>query len=145
MMRSVGSSAPMSCATVGNRSIVDGELIALRAGRNLAGPAHDARHAVAAFPHRALAFAQRAGGAGVVAVVEPRAVVGGEDDERVVIEAVALERVEDLADRPVDFHHDIAEQAGAAFAAELVGDVQRHVDHRVRHVQKERPRPCCGR
>ncbi len=28
-------------------------------------------------------------------------------------------RIEDLADRPIDFHHDVAEQAGAALAANL--------------------------
>ena len=53
---------------------------------------------------------------------------------------LSVNRVENLADRPVDFHHDVAEQAGAALAAELLRDVQRHVHHRVRHVEKERPR-----
>ena len=51
-----------------------------------------------------------------------------------------LDRVENLADRPIDLHHDVAEQARSALAAELVGHIQRHVDHRVRHVEKERPR-----
>ena len=52
------------------------------------GQSHDARHAIAAFEHRSLALAQRPGRAGVVAVVEPGAVVGGEDDQRLLIEAV---------------------------------------------------------
>ena len=49
-----------------------------------------------------LALAQRPGRAGVVAVGQPRAVVRGEDDQRVVVEAVLLQRGEDLADGPVD-------------------------------------------
>ena len=32
----------------------------------------------------------------------------------------------------------VAEQAGAALVSELVGDRERHVHHRVRHVEKER-------
>src|SRR5688572_12980049 len=38
------------------------------AGGNLSRPAHDARHANAAFESRKLAFAKRPGGAGVIAV-----------------------------------------------------------------------------
>ena len=52
-----------------------------------AGPAHHAGHPHAAFPDRPFAFAEPAAGAGVVAVGQPRAVVGGEDDERVVVDA----------------------------------------------------------
>ena len=47
-------------------------------------------------------------------------------------------RGEDLADRPVHLLDHVAEQAALGLAAELVGDVQRHVHHRVRHVEEER-------
>ena len=75
----------------------------------------------------------------MVAVTEPGAVIGGEHDERVIVQPVAFDSVEDLADRPVEFHHNVAKQSGAAFVAEFIGDGQRHMDHRVRHVEKERP------
>ncbi len=78
------------------------------AGGNFPGPAHDARHAGAAFPTSALAFAQWRGGARVVAVAEPRAVVAGEDDQGIIFELVLLECLEDFADAPVNFHDDIA-------------------------------------
>ena len=50
-----------------------------------------------------------------------------------------LQRREDLADRPVDLHDHVAEQARAGLALELVGDEQRHVRHGVRQVEEERP------
>ena len=61
-----------------------GRLVAHVPGGDPARPAGDARHAVAAFPGRALHAAQAAGAAAV-----PRAVVAGEDDQRVARPAPA--------------------------------------------------------
>ena len=106
-------------------------------GRYGSGPPHERAFTATTVEHRALALAERRGRAGVVAVTQPRAVVGGEDDERVFVELVFAERVEDPADAPVDLHHHVTEQAGPAFALELIGDIQRHVHHRVRHVDEK--------
>ena len=74
------------------------------AGRNLAGPADDARHAEAAFQHRPLAAGERR-----LAAVGPGevlgAVVGREDDDGVVLEAVVLQLLHDRADDVVELRH----------------------------------------
>ena len=49
-----------------------------------------------------------------------RPVVGGEDDEGIVIDAEPLQRVEDLADVVVAFHQFVAVLADARFARELL-------------------------
>ena len=115
---------------------------ALAVRRDLPRPAGDERHPHAALPHRSLALAQPPGAAGVVAVAQPRAVVAGEDHERVVGELVLVERLQDLAHRPVDLLDHVAEQPLLALPLELVADEQRDVRHRVRDVQEERLRPC---
>ena len=84
-----GSSAPMSFATVGSTSMVIAGSRRTEPGGNLPRPAGDERHAHAALPHGPLPLAQRPGAAGVVAVAQPRAVVAGEDHERVVAPARA--------------------------------------------------------
>lgn len=55
---------------------------------DLLRPAHDAGDAFAAFPGGSFALAQGTGGAAVIAIAEPRAVVGGENDQGVVGETV---------------------------------------------------------
>ena len=107
------------------------------AGWNFSGPTHDARFAGTAFPIGAFAFAQGVGGAGVIAVVEPWAVVGGVDDPGVFFETVAFEGVHDLADGPVDFLDDIAVKAALGFAAEFVAHVQGNVRHVVGEIKEE--------
>src|SRR6478672_8741085 len=57
-----------------------GQLAAYRARGNLAGPAGERGLQVAAVPGRAFALAERPGAAGVIAIREPRAVVGAEED-----------------------------------------------------------------
>ena len=60
-------------------------------GRDLTGPSHDARHAHASFPASSFALTERPGGAGMIAVGEPGAIVGREDDQRVSLQSVGLE------------------------------------------------------
>jgi hypothetical protein len=107
------------------------------ASGNLGGPFHEARDAGAALPAGAFALAQRPGAASVLAVAEPGAVVGGEDDPGVVFEAVLFERVHNLADGPVHLHHDIGEESFAGLALVLVAHKQGHMHHAVREVEKE--------
>ena len=54
-----------------------------------------------------------------------------------VVEASALQRIEYLPDRPVDFRDDVGIEA-AGLPLELVRHEQRHVRHRVRDVEEER-------
>ena len=115
-------------------------VIRFRAGGDAAGPTHYARHARAALPRGAFALAERAGAARVIAVAEPRTVVGGEDHERVALEAVAGERADDFADGPIDFHDDVTVEARGRFALELVAYGERHMGHRVGEVEEKRPR-----
>ena len=56
------------------------------------------------------------GAAGVVAVGEERAVVGDEDDQRVVVQAVLLQRREHLADGPVEFFDHVAVEPARGLA-----------------------------
>ena len=82
------------------------------AGLDDAGPAHDARHAPAAFPVGVLLAAERRR-----AAVRPRqhfgAVVGGEDDDGVVGDAEVVELLEKLADVAVEFDHAVGIEADA--------------------------------
>ena len=73
------------------------------------------------------------------AVTQPRAVVAGEDDEGVVIEAVLFQRVENLPDGPVNLLNHVAVKARAGLALELVTHEEGHVRHRVREVEEEGP------
>lgn len=43
-----------------------------------------------------------------------------------------------LSDGPIDLHDDVREQAAAAASTKFFRHVKRYVDHRMRHVQKER-------
>ena len=88
-----------------------GDLVAILAGGDLAGPAHDARHAHAPFKGCELAAAQRAGGARMVAVGQIRPVVRGEDHQGVVIQAVLFEGSQNLAHRPVQLLDHVAVDA----------------------------------
>ena len=113
--RSAGGSAPASLANVGSMSIVMASSRHDRAGGNLARPAGDARLADAAVQGRPLPLAERPGRAGVIAVREPRAVVGGEhapacSSSRPFFFSAA--RI--CADRPVDLLDHVAEQPAAA-------------------------------
>src|SRR5699024_1423250 len=56
--------------------------------RQLAGPAHDAGYADAALPRSTLTLAERAGLTAMPTVREPRSIVGGEEDQRALIEPI---------------------------------------------------------
>ena len=102
------------------------------------GPTHDAGDAGAAFEARAFAFAEGCGGSGVISVGEPRPVIGGEDDEGVVLESVPFECGENLTDCVVDLHDDIRVEACAGFSFELVAHEEGDVGHVGGEIEKER-------
>src|SRR6478752_141564 len=107
------------------------------AGGNFAGKAHDAGDADAAFERGELAFAERAGAAGVIAVGEEWAVVGAEDDERFLGEAILFDCGEHFADAAIEFFDYIAIEARTRFSFELVGGKDGHVGHDVWYVEEE--------
>ena len=87
--------------------LVRDDAVERRAGREVAGPAHEARDAVGAFPVRVLLAAERRG-AGVGPGVVVRAVVGGILDDGVVGEAEVVDQLEQLADLHVVLDHAVA-------------------------------------
>jgi hypothetical protein len=104
---------------------------------NCGWPFHQAGNSAAPIEHGSLAFAKRAGGAGVVAVAEPRAVIGCEDQKGVIFKPQPLQCGDELADGPVDFGEDIREGTFAGFVLKLFSGEQRHVDHGVWQVKEE--------
>ncbi len=77
---------------------------------------------------------------GVGAAAERSAVVVGENHERARVELQVAQRVEDDAGAPVEFLDGVAVEAALGFAGEARRGVLRHVRHRVRQVEEERPR-----
>jgi hypothetical protein len=86
---------------------------------NFSGPAGDEWNAVAAFPGVALGTTEVAGAAmvellgaiihaGFDLASDLGAVVAGEDDERIVSRAGALQGIEHLSDAPVDLMDEVA-------------------------------------
>ncbi len=86
-----------------------GEFAAGLACRDFAGPAHQARDSMAAFPGRSLSFAKRPGGASMIAVGEPGAIVAGEDDDRILGEFQPIKSFQNLPNAPIDLRDHIAE------------------------------------
>src|SRR5215510_16155946 len=80
------------------------------ARRNLAGPPRHEGLAYTALKSGSLAFAQPQSLPGVIAVAQPGAVVRREDHQSISIQIQPLQRVEDLADRPIDLLDHIAVQ-----------------------------------
>ena len=74
----------------------------------------------------------------MVAVGEPGAIVGEINDQCVFFQSETFERRHDLARAPVDFLTRIAIEAALGLAAEFVAHTQRHMRHRVRHIQEKR-------
>ena len=133
-----GSGAPARFARVGYKSMpVTMASLVVPAGI-MSGPARDERHAHAAFERGELAAAKRRGASRVLAIAEEGTVVGGEEDQRVVVQAEAFQCVENHAHAPVEFLDDIGVQSGSGFAAERVARVDRHMGHDVREVEEER-------
>ena len=74
----------------------------------------------------------------MIAVTKPWTIIRSEDDEGILIKTVPLQGLQDLANRPINFHNDIAKQPCSALSFETFGNIQRDVDHRMRHVEEER-------
>ncbi|MNV42930.1 hypothetical protein D3C71_1346300 [compost metagenome] len=91
---------------------------------NLAGHPRDGRHAVAAFAHGALGTAKR-GVARVGVYVLPGTVVGGVEDQRVLVQAQRPHFVHDAPDARIQFHDRIGILAFRQRLADVVG--VRHV------------------
>src|SRR4029450_9734546 len=68
----------------------------------------------------------------------PRPIVRGEHEQRVVVDAELLQRIEDLADVVVPFHDLVAVLADAGLALELAGWKVRRMPHRERQIKEER-------
>ena len=106
---------------------------------DLAGPPGDAGHAHATFPRAAFAVLEQSGAAtGLGAHQCPRAVVAREEDEGIVGHAVGFERLEYLADVPVELGEHVAVDSARALALEAFRREERRVRESVRHIQEER-------
>ncbi len=77
------------------------------ARRDFSGPTRDEWHAHATFPRRAFALAQATRRSRVFAVGKPWTVVGRENHERIVIQLMLLDGVENFAHAPIHFLHDV--------------------------------------
>ena len=73
----------------------------------------------------------------MVPVVQPGAVVGGEDEQGILFQVVPAQGFHDLSDGPVHFHHYISEETGFALPLELVRDIERDVNHAVWNIDKK--------
>ena len=112
--------------------------VALDGGLDLTGHPEDAGDAHAAFPSAALAIAEQASAAaGLGAHQQPRAIVTREDHEGVLGHALFLERLENLADAPVEFLDDVAIDTAAALTLEAIRGEQRRVREGVGEVEEE--------
>ena len=101
-----------------------------------AGPAHDQRHAQAAFHGRVVRARPGPGGA-TPGPAELGAVVAGKDEQRLVVDAERRHRVQQLPDAVVHLDHRIGEVADTAAAHEVRVRQCRKVQVRERHVQQE--------
>ena len=93
------------------------------AGRNTFGPAHHERNPVPAFPDVSLLAPIRSAGRvarrdeSLPVRLNGVAVVGGEQDDRVVCDPGAVDRLDDLPGGPVGLHDEIRHRRDAALAA----------------------------
>ena len=110
-------------------------LVVLRAGLDVTRPPHDAGNAPAALEGRALLAAERRR-AGVGIGVQPGAVVGRHDDDRVG--RLGADRVHDPADVGVELHQRIGVVAEMRLALELRRGVGRVVHLEEVDVHEER-------
>ena len=126
------------------------ELVAFASGFDFFWPAGNEGDLGAAIPGGHFIAAERGGAAGVTAWDEgpavgvhrasgfdPRAVVGGEDDEGVVVDVQLLELVEDLAGGPIDLLDCVAVGAVFGFAFEVFGCSDGDVREVVGEVEEE--------
>ncbi len=118
-----------------------GQFVALRTRRDPPRPAHQGGDPDSPFERRALALPEWSRGPGVIPVAEPGPVVGSEDHQSVPVQIGAFQGIENLSHGPVDLHDDVAKQTSLTAPLELVGYVERDMDHAVRQVQQEGPIP----
>ncbi len=111
-----------------------------RPGRNFSWGAHDAGHALAAIPGGSLRAPQRQGTAAILPLDPPRPIVAGEDDIGVVINAKALQRVEQAAGVEINFLHHVAVETARGFPQKILRRRQFGMRHRVSQIDEERLR-----
>ena len=125
------------CHKGGQHVFVGEEVVAHRAGRDHAGPADGAGHAIAALPVFILLAAE-----GRRAAIGPRellgAVVGGIHHDRVVLDTEFLQFVEKLADHGVVLEHAVNVRREAALALTFLFQVREDVTARGVPPQEER-------
>ena len=112
-----------------------GDGIAAGSGGDSAGPAGHARDSHAALVGLSFAASKRQ----VAALLGTgRAVVGGEQDQCLLVDAAFVEGLEQLAHRPVDFLDPVAVTAVLGLAQECLARYQRKMNRGVRQVEEER-------
>ena len=65
----------------------------------------------------------------MVPIAQPGAIVRGEDNQRILVDVVSFQCLQDLPDGPIHLHDDITEQASLACPAKLVRNVKGNVNH----------------
>ena len=103
----------------------------------MTGPLHHAGHPDTAFETGPLAFSERPGTAAVFAIAQPGAVVGGEDDEGILLQAILLQGLEHLAHRPVDFFDNIPIEPLPGTSGKTRSGKDRNVRHGMRQIEEE--------
>ena len=139
MARSVGKGAPESDTEVVNRSIRRRDSGPDDAVGNPPWPAGNAWNPHPALPGCRLAAAKNPGAAARIFRVERRAVVAREYGQRVLVEPVIFQAVENLSDAPVDLFHRIPVSAVVRGAAETRRGGDRNMRHAVWQIEQERP------
>ncbi len=100
-------------------------------------PAHHTGHPDTAFETRPLPLTKRPSTASVLAIAQPRAVVGGEDDEGILLQAILPQGLEHLAHRPVDFFDNIPIEPLPRPPGKTRSDKDRDVRHGMRQIEEE--------
>src|SRR5262249_20734889 len=102
------------------------------ARRNGSGESGNKGHSHAALKCLPFASAQNSG-----APLKPGPMIAGEDYERVVIDVVILQSLQNLTDTPIQFRDDVAVDSHAGRTPKRVGAGQRYVRERMRHEQEK--------
>ncbi|MEZ6067153.1 MAG: hypothetical protein R3B90_15940 [Planctomycetaceae bacterium] len=137
MTRSDGVISPAMEAKVGSRSMVEVTASLEVAAGNFSRPPGDAWHPQTAFPGQHLVTANGSALPGMITRdeclasgsmprrLDPRAVVGGENHERVLREPEFVQGLHDLAATPVDLLHGIAKWSARHFLPLNFSDAER--------------------
>ena len=103
----------------------------------MTGPLHHAGHPDTAFETRPLPLTKWPSTAGVFAIAQPRAVVGGEDDEGILLQAILLQGLEHLAHRPVNFFDDVPIEPLPGTSGKTRSGKDRNVRHGMGQIEEE--------